>query len=174
VLKAAGQYVDVLGVGGGGVLNIQAHMDFVARWTGDKPMIAWEGIVANPDSGRWRNTFPEKAGWSVSTQEARGLRYRHDLASLVNATVSSSGSRPVTGFLFWEWRDNWGEKTNWGLVSLLDNAYDGREARRSAGSDAWGYSTGGEERDYGNFLDSVRDAHAMVGAILVKEKRGRD
>jgi len=55
---------------------------------------------------------------------------------------------------------------NWGLVSLRDNAYDGKEAIRAAGVDPWGYPTGGEERDYGNFLGAVIAANAGVEAML--------
>ena len=39
------------------------------------------------------------------------------------------------------------EQKNWGLVSLMDNAYDGVEAGIAQGTDAWGYRTGGEEKN---------------------------
>ncbi len=54
------------------------------------------------------------------------------------------------------------EQTNWGLVSLADNAYDGREASTDAGKDAWGFKTGGEERNYGDFLTDVRNANLQL------------
>ena len=48
------------------------------------------------------------------------------------------------------------EKKNWGLVSLMDNAYDGVEAGMAQGIDAWGYPTGGEENNYGDFIGPAR------------------
>jgi hypothetical protein len=47
---------------------------------------------------------------------------------------------------------NWGDNENFGLATLQDNAYDGVEARRAAGTDCRGYAVGGEEADYGNLL----------------------
>jgi hypothetical protein len=47
---------------------------------------------------------------------------------------------------------NWGDNENFGLATLQDNAYDGREARRAAGLDPRGYPIGGEDADYGNLL----------------------
>ncbi len=54
------------------------------------------------------------------------------------------------------------EQTNWGLVSLADNAYDGREASNEVGTDAWGFKTGGEERKYGDFLTVVHNANLQL------------
>jgi hypothetical protein len=51
---------------------------------------------------------------------------------------------------------------NWGLTSLFDNAYDGKEARVARGKDPWGYPTGGEEKDYGNFVGPVTAANRAV------------
>jgi hypothetical protein len=75
------------------------------------------------------------------------------------------------GLLFWALTDSLGEGQNWGLVSLLDNAYDGREAVRAAGRDAWGYPTGGEERDYGDFISSVRHANLSALQTIAEEAR---
>jgi hypothetical protein len=47
---------------------------------------------------------------------------------------------------------NWADNENFGLATLQDNAYDGREARQAAGLDPRGYPIGGEEADYGNLL----------------------
>jgi hypothetical protein len=68
----------------------------------------------------------------------------------------------VVGFKWWAWGDSWGEKSNWGLVSFRDNAYDGNEASIAAGADSWGYTTGGEERNYGNFLDAVTQENLKI------------
>ena len=163
ILKAAGQYLDVVSVSTDGS---PAQLDFIAHWAGDVPLIIWEGVVANPDSGRWRYT-PEPATWAVSTQEKRGQTYQRDVEALVNGTVT--GTRPYVGLLFWSWVDHSAEQKNWGLVSLLDNAYDGKEARVAAGKDPWGYPTGGEERDYGDFISYVRNANLAVLRTLRAE-----
>jgi hypothetical protein len=52
---------------------------------------------------------------------------------------------------------NWGDNENFGLATLQDNAYDGREARQTVGLDARGYPVGGEDADYGNLLGPLGD-----------------
>ncbi len=58
--------------------------------------------------------------------------------------------------------DNSGEGINWGLVSRLDNAYDGKEAIIAPGLDPWGFATGGEVANYGDFLSSATAANATL------------
>lgn len=160
VLKAAGEYLDVLSVG---TDASQAQLDFMARWAGDVPFAIWEGIVANPDSSRWR--YPRRqapATWSVPTQQARGEKYKQDLENLHARVESTTESQPFVGLIWWSWMDMSSEETNWGLVSLADNAYDGREASTEVGTDAWGFKTGGEEKNYGDFLTAVRDANLRL------------
>jgi hypothetical protein len=150
------------------VLNVgtdasQAQLDFMAQWAGDVPIAIWEGIVANLDSGRWR--YPRQqspATWSVPTQQARGEKYKQDLENLQSGRAATTGSHPFVGLLWWDWHDMSSEQTNWGLVSLADNAYDGHEASTDAGTDAWGFKTGGEERSYGDFLTAVRNANLQL------------
>ncbi len=50
-----------------------------------------------------------------------------------------------------------GDNENFGLATLQDNAYDGREARRASGLDPRGYPIGGEDADYGNLLGPLSD-----------------
>jgi hypothetical protein len=157
ILKAAGEYSDVLNVG---TDTSQAQLDFMARWAGDVPMAIWEGIVANPDSSRWR--YPRQqspATWSVPTQQARGEKYRQDLQNLRKGRATPTGAGPFVGLLWWDWHDMSSEQTNWGLVSLADNAYDGSEASTGVGTDASGFKIGGEERNYGDFLTTVRNSN---------------
>jgi len=160
ILKAAGEYLDVLNVG---TDASQAQLDFMARWAGDVPIAIWEGIVANPDSSRWRHPRQQPpATWSVPTQEARGDKYKQDLQNLLNGKVTVTGAHPFVGLLWWDWMDMLSEQTNWGLVSPADNAYDGHEAIAPVGADSWGFKTGGEERKYGDFLGSVRRANIQL------------
>jgi hypothetical protein len=157
ILKAAGQFLDVLSVSSDGS---QEQLDFIARWAGDVPLVLWEGVVANVDSGRFRS-HAEAASWNVPTQEERGRLYQRDVEALVNGRAGPTGSYPYVGLLFWSWTDHFGEAQNWGLVSLLDNAYDGREATRAHG----------EERDYGDFLGPVAATNLCVTPYLAAEKK---
>src|SRR5882762_3303432 len=103
ILKAAGEYLDVLNVG---TDASQAQLDFMAQWAGDVPIAIWEGIVANPDSSRWRYARQQSpATWSVPTQQARGEKYKQDLQNLQNGRAAGTGSRPFVGLLWWDWQD---------------------------------------------------------------------
>jgi hypothetical protein len=55
------------------------------------------------------------------------------------------------------------------LVTFRDNAYDAKEAVVARGTDPWGYETGGEVRDYGDFLSAVRQANFDVLHRLCEE-----
>jgi len=161
IYRAAGEIQDVVSVT---TDCSQAQLDFITKATGDVPLIIWEGMVANPDSSRWRHKDSDvaSASWYVKTQEARGERYRQRLDALFTLTSSSTGANPYVGMMWWWWLDMIGEQKNWGLVSLMDNAYDGVEATRTPGIDAWGYRTGGEEKNYGNFIGPARDTNFSI------------
>jgi hypothetical protein len=117
-----------------------------------KPTITWYGVTANKDS-YWYNSPSD--GPDYPTQETRGLHYNSDLSVLYNAR-STNGDHPILGIDFWSLTDSGpGEPTNWGLISDRDNAYDGKAAIIAPGKDQWGFATGGEDRNYGNFLDEV-------------------
>lgn len=161
IYRAAGEILDVVSVS---TDCSQAQLDFITRATGDVPLIIWEGMVANPDSSRWRHKDPDvaSASWYLKTQEARGQRYRQRMNALFSRVSSSTGSNPYVGMLWWWWLDMVGEQKNWGLVSLMDNAYDGIEATQAPGIDAWGYRTGGEEKNYGDFIGPARDINFSI------------
>lgn len=162
ILRAAGEFVDVLQVG----ISSQQVLELTARYAGDKPIVTWEGWPANPDSALWRYSNPE--GATPKTQQERAEKYAERVKFLFNAQTSA-GVKPIVGLKWWAWVDSWGEKTNWGLVSFLDNAYDGKEAVRAPGKDSRGYPTGGEERDYGDFLSLVRQTNTAVLEELRQE-----
>ncbi len=159
VLQAAGQYLDVLS---GGAANQQV-LDFTEKSFGDKPMVTWEGTYANPDSDLSGNPNPGVFGYT--TQAARGQGYAARANFLFN-TATSSGSYTVIGLNWWAWEDSWGEKTNWGLVTFIDNAYDGKEAVTALGTDVWGYPTGKELTNYGDFLGPVTNANQSINQTL--------
>src|SRR6185503_14743047 len=130
-----------------------------------KPFFVWATFMSQADS-----PLQGKPGWDHSdlpTQEARGKAYAAALQRLLSLR-GSDGSYPVVGIDWWAWTDKvtGGEGNNFGLVSNHDNAYDGREAVRAPGKDPWGFTTGGEERDYGNFLTWVTRANAEVEGVL--------
>jgi hypothetical protein len=159
--RAAGETQDIVSVTTDGS---QEQLDYITRAVGDVPLIIWEGMTANPDSSRWRHKDSDvaSASWYVKTQGERAQRYRQRLDTLFSRTSKVTGSKPYVGMLWWWWLDMVGEQKNWGLVSLMDNAYDGMEATRAPGVDAWGYRTGGEEKNYGDFIHPAREMNFSI------------
>ncbi len=169
IYRAAGEILDVVSVT---TDCSQAQLDFITRAAGDVPLIIWEGMVANPDSSRWRHAESDAASgsWQVRTQAARGQRYRRRMDSLFSGVSSATGSSPYVGIMWWWWLDMISEQMNWGLVSLMDNSYDGMEASIAPGIDAWGYPTGGEEKNYGDFIGPAREMNYSIIERLSHEQ----
>jgi len=122
-----------------------------------KPIITDTIVTANSDSPM--SAFPSTTAWNHPTQAARGQVYNTQLTTAITQQMSD-GVFPVIGFDFWEWVDKVAEKNNYGLVTFDgDNAYDGVEDIIAPGTDPWGYPTGGESANYGDFLTSVEAAN---------------
>jgi len=104
--------------------------------------------------------IPSLGTVDFATQQARGTAYSAVATALFNSQASD-GAFPIMGVNWWGWRDTdtQSEHANWGLVTDLDNAYDGQENRVATGSDAWGYLTGHEAHDFGDFISSVAIAN---------------
>lgn len=168
IYRAARESLDVISITTDGS---QEQLDFVVRATGDIPLMVWAGVVANADSSQWRHVKqPEGTSpWFVDTQAARAERYRQDVEWLFHSRAST-GVHPFIGLLWWAWTDNLVEERNWGVVSLMDNAYDGYEAVKTLGTDAWGFPTGGEEHNYGDFLRPMRAVNFSVTEQLANEQ----
>ena len=148
-------------------------LDLTSQYAGNKPLVTWDTVFANPDSALWRYPNPEGApGWSpvALTQEERGQRYAAKVQFLYQARTPA-GIHAVAGVKVWSWGDSYGEKVNFGLVSFSDNAYDGREAVINPGIDEWGWPTGGEERNYGDFLSAVVQMNAQISRWLARDAR---
>lgn len=129
-----------------------------------KPAFIWLGITANRDSDL--ASFPQPYGMpEVPTQELRGRIFERAVNTFL-AAKGSNGDYFVVGLDFWSWGNKWSEKANWGLVSFKDNAFNGTEAIIAHGTDPWGFSTGGEKTDYGDFLSGVTKANNSVAARL--------
>ena len=170
VLRAAGKYLDVIQVEGGwwGPEQLRRAYDLAK-----KPLFVWITFQAQADS-----PLAKTKGWGKGidfpTQAERGQAYAAALPKLLQAT-GSDGVRFVVGLEWWAYTDKvtQGESFNFGLVSNLNNAYDGREAVIAPGKDPWGYRTGGEKADYGDFLSHVIRANRAVGDALLSEMKGR-
>jgi len=158
VLQAAAEHVDVLQVSAD-VLNLANNSEVMAMSyeLTHKPLLVWVGFMANPDS-TLKGSPNIYAMPPISTQQERGAYYGKMLMRLVSVK-GSDGVYPVVGLDWWDWMDSGGEGANWGLITFRDNAYDGREAIIAPGSDPWGFPTGGEAANYGDFLDAVRQAN---------------
>ncbi len=168
ILAAAGPYVDAIqsaGVPGG----VSDALWQAAYNVSGKPVFVWLTLTAQQDANLLVGFDP--AGWGIAynfaTQDLRGSAYANEITRVIGL-VGADGKKFVAGIDWWEWTDKTtgGENMNFGLVSNLDNGYDGVEARIAAGTDAWGYATGGETANYGDFLTSVRATHATIFALL--------
>ncbi len=172
VLRAAAKWFDVLHVGyqEGPVFPDERLAAPSATYdiTG-KPMMYWIGFTANKDSSMSASGDPYGVDHAPN-QVGRGEKYATYINHLFNAH-GANGDYFSLGVDFWGWEDQGNEKANWGLVSPKDNAYDGIEARIAAGKDRWGYVTGGESADYGDFLTAVRAANLGVYETLLPPAR---
>jgi hypothetical protein len=132
-----------------------------------KPAFIWYTVTSNADSPRV-GSKPWYGAPDFPTQLERGRRYKTDLRKFLHAK-SSRGDHFILGIDWWELVDTRkaNEAANMGLITRRDNAYDGREAVVRVGTDPWGYRTGGERGDYGNFLGEVVDANSEVLAALI-------
>ncbi len=130
-----------------------------------KPAFIWYSVTAQADSdmsGKTSFALPD-----LPTQVQRGAQYQTvDIPAFLNA-LGSNGDHYVIGLDWWELVDNPGEGINWGLTSRLDNAYDGKEAIVALGLDPWGFTTGGEAANYGDFLSSATAANANLIQTLI-------
>jgi hypothetical protein len=142
----------------GGCNDSQQRVDFVARFLGDHPWINWLGVDANPDSAE--SAHASAVGSPYTTQAQRGAGYQAMMTAQLNAKDTPTGIYHVVGFYWWDAFDMNSEKLNWGLITPLDDPYDGKSATIVGnGQDEWGYPTGGEKKNYGNYLLSVKTAN---------------
>ena len=132
-----------------------------------KPQFAWYAVNAARDSGM-HDFKPGYGDHNFASQEERGAAYARDLLDFYDVT-SKDGDHFIAGIDFWELVDNPSEKTNFGLLSRKDNAYDGREAVQAKGKDPWGFTTGGEDRNYGDFLSTVRNTNFEIQERLTRD-----
>jgi len=160
VLQAAAQYVDVLS-GPGNVTQNPGALDYIAQYFGDKPILDGQYRSSQADSP-WASYPVNDPIHDFSTQQARGQDYYNTVSTLQSQSVTATGSHPFIGESWWQYTDNRSEKRNWGLVTLLDNAYDGHEdvmATVLCSPPLQAHTCGGETSNYGDVITSVRSAN---------------
>ncbi len=135
------------------------------------PVFIWYTVMGQADS-YWHNYG---AGWAepdFPTQGIRGQHYASDQQAFYNAS-GSNGVHYVVGVDWWAMTDSGtGEKSNFGLISNKDNAYDGRCAVMAPSTDQWGYACGGETANYGDFLDTVTQTNLNIMQQLISDMSG--
>ncbi len=147
----------------------QSRIDFTAQYLGDRPWVNWSGFYALPDSAESASATPNPA---YATQADRGAGYQSMVNAMVNAKTTAYGSYPVVGFNWWSLYDMDSQKANWGLLTPHDNPYDGKSATVGGdGNDQWGYPTGGEADNYGDFISAVKAANKSVLATIKTQAR---
>ena len=172
ILQAAGQYVDVFMLSTIPTLcssctDDQQRADFIAQYGGDKPWANWEGFFAQPDSYMSVYPAPGDSAPPNSSQPLRGQMFQTMLNGLLNAKDSITGTFHIVGYKWWELYDNRGEQANWGLLTRRDNAYDGTSSVISTALDLWGFLTGGEKANYGDFIGPVTTANQNIYKTLL-------
>jgi hypothetical protein len=109
---------------------------------------------------------------NFETQKARGKWWAEEVAKIAK-DKSPDGTYYLVGAEWWKYMDNgwtyWVEQVNWGLVSLKDNAYDGKEATK-LGADGKAGTWDDEVNDYGDALSSVTKANKLVYRDILTNK----
>ncbi len=159
-----------------GIDVFQSSMNYSSDFSGlratydltGKPMYLWYAICANNDSALYGYVSAQGVP-DYGTQANRGIHYAADLESMIGIQ-GTSGDKFLIGMDWWEHTDgNFTEKTNWGLTSDRDNAYDGIEDVNHQVTDSGGYLTVPEDRNYGNFITPVTTTNSNILQQLIQE-----
>ena len=160
VLQAAADTLDmaIFGSAAGYALT-QPMLDFIVQWYG-RPIL--DAAFSHAEADSPFAAFPLSDG-DYATQELRGASYITTMQSFLNG-AATSGMVPRVGFGWWQYGDNSSENTNWGLVTLKDNAYDGHESVTGSvtcSAPLQAYACGGEPGNYGDVITSVKAANLL-------------
>lgn len=161
-MKDAGVGVFVFtGSFGGSGPNLVGAIDGYDR-TGI-PSFLWYAVSSNMDSPMAPTPSPAGGVADMPTQVYRATRYNSDIATFLNAT-GTNGDHFLLGINWWEWSDGntFKEPTNYGLVTRLDNAYNGVEATTTSVVDSGGFTTIPEANNYGDFLTNVTATNQSI------------
>lgn len=139
----------------------QEAYQYTTRYLGDVPLLMFSAQMAQADSAM--SCYPNPNIGDLGTQQARGQTWYYTVSYLLK-TQGYNHDYPFVGFEWWAWQDF--QDLNQGLVSIHDNAYDGKEAVIARGKDQWGYLTGGEAANYGDCITWVKQANAVWLSLL--------
>src|SRR5271157_1035538 len=130
------------------------------------PATIFYGVTAQADSDY--SHYPNNGAFDADypTQGIRAQHYNTDNLAIYGSQ-GSNGDYFTMGIDFWSLTDKATEKRNWGLMSISDNAYDGKCAVIAMSIDQWGYPCGGETANYGDFTDGVTQANSTVLQQLI-------
>jgi uncharacterized membrane protein len=131
------------------------------------PVVLWYGISSQADSGESQYPTRGASFADYPSQLARGQQYGNDQQTIFSAQ-GTNGDYFIMGTAFWGLTDNSSEGTNWGLITVMDNAYDGKCAVVAQGTDQYGAPCGGESTNYGDFLDSVTQSNSNTVQQLIQ------
>src|SRR4029077_14489 len=135
---------------------------YLTRYYGDRPMLNFQTLNANPDSAMAANI--SDGTLSFNSQANRGLGWYNMTSALLN-TPSSNNSYQWVGQVWWGSHDfNNFEKTDWGLKPPTDNAYDGTEAVApvvACSSPLQAYTCGGQAGNYGDAITQIRNGNLL-------------
>ncbi len=138
----------------------QSYMDEIYATYGNAPILDEVYMCANQDSALAQYGAN---GCAYSTQAARGQAYQNEVTTDFNASFSSTGDHPYVGLIWWALYDSWSEHKNWGLETVRDNSYDGKEdtsAKVPCSPPLGQYTCGNDLGSYGDVIDSVRQSNS--------------
>ena len=102
-----------------------AIMAYATAQLGDKPMLNFLTLEANPDSAMAGSS--SGGVFQNSSQPNRALQWNTIVSRELN-TLSANNSYQWVGAVWWGLHDFTNEGFNWGLKTVTDNAYDAHEA----------------------------------------------
>lgn len=166
--KGIADNVDLIG------LQVQPTlMNLLPGWgMGDIPIMdTWDGLGAQADSAGVNGTWNNLAGNNFATQDLRGAAMAARIDDDLTIRGTGNAVYQTVGKQFWAYNDTDGSnntnQTNYGLVTPLDNAYDGHEnvhGSVACSTPINAYTCGGES--YSWAMGSTGDAITAVKAGL--------
>ncbi|MGI0134784.1 MAG: hypothetical protein ACREBW_07505, partial [Candidatus Micrarchaeaceae archaeon] len=171
VLKAAGQYIDVLTTAYGPVFT-QADLDYIYQNYGDKPIFDTYYGTANADSP-YSGTADQDTSTAFATHTAEGADYLSRLNTILKDTYAANGSHPYVGITVWGYSDGTADPQNqaWGRVTVLDNAYDGHEDvtdTAACSTPLSSYTCGGEAGHYTDLISGTKAGNQLWLVLAAK------
>lgn len=141
---------------------------YAAMGATKKPMLPQREIVSNGDSAY--AAFPCVSGSydCATSQTQKGASYYAWMNYYLNAKESATGDYPIVGFEYWQYVDNVGEHNDFGLISNIDNAYDGHEdvtGSVSCSAPISTYTCGGEASNYTDAITQLYSANLLWQSI---------